>query len=96
MWNVGDQAPLEARVELAGPHEPRATTSGGRWSTATRLKAFVLFAAFVLMASATFSDGADLVFDLLVAVVWTAVLAGVWELAARALARARHRPHAHR
>jgi hypothetical protein len=93
---VGDQAPLESRVELAGPHEPRATTSGGRWSTATRLKAFVLFAAFALMASAAFSDGTDLVFDLLMAAFWTAVLAIVWELAARAVARARHRSDAHR
>jgi hypothetical protein len=56
------------------------------------VKTFVLLSAFLLMVAGALSDGTDRVYDLLMAVFWTALLAVVWELGARALARARRKP----
>jgi hypothetical protein len=75
----------------ASPVQADEPVARGRrkWSTADRVRAFVLTAIFVLLTASVFAQHTEPVFGVAVATAWTAVFAIVWELAARALARAR-------
>jgi len=61
----------------------------GRWSPAGAVKAVVLVALFALLLGSTVVNGDDLVFGFAVALGWTALVALVWELVARAVVRFR-------
>jgi hypothetical protein len=65
-----------------------------RWRRLDVIKAFVVTAVFVLMVTSALRYGTDLPFDLAMATFWTALVALVWELGARGLARLRQSPDA--
>lgn len=85
---MSDHASLDAaRAQPAD--EAGAKAAGRSFPTAGQLKAFVLTTLFLVMVASVLVNDSDLVFGIAVAVMWTAFIALVWELAARALARAR-------
>jgi hypothetical protein len=54
-----------------------------------RWKTLVVTGVFVLLFASSVADGADLFFAITSATFWSALVALVWELSARALARRR-------
>jgi hypothetical protein len=86
---MSERVSLEPRdAALVQRGEP-VTNRRREWSTADRVRAFVLTAIFVLLTASVFVQHTEPVFGVAVATAWTAMLAIVWELAARALARVR-------
>lgn len=69
--------------------EPATGAVGRSFPTAGQIKGFVLAALFLVMVASVLANDSDLIFGVAVAVMWTALFALVWELAARALARMR-------
>lgn len=85
---MGDHIPVDA-VPAHQLDEPVARAAGRSFPTAGRIKAVVLTTLFLVMVASVVVNDSDLVFGIAVAVMWTAFVALVWELAARALARVR-------
>lgn len=86
---MSEQASLDvtsATLERAG--EP-VVQGRRKWSTADRVRAFVLTAIFLLLTAGVFVQHTEPIFGVAVATAWTALFAVVWELAARVLARVR-------
>jgi hypothetical protein len=82
-------------VDVLSPSEP--STPAGRAAATDRrgsarllyLRAFVIGALYCLMVASAVRYGTDLLFDLAVATFWTALIALVWEVGARAIAHVR-------
>jgi hypothetical protein len=60
-----------------------------RWGRADRVKWLVVTAVFILMLTGALTNATDRPFGVMMATFWTALIALVWELAARTLTRVR-------
>jgi hypothetical protein len=75
-------------------HETVGTEAPGHrgrrpWRRADFIKAFVVTALFFLMLASSLANGGDPFIAAAIATFWSALVALVWELSARALARHR-------
>ncbi len=79
-----------ARLEAQGPaSSPGEAAPAHRRGLAGPVRIIVLVALFVVLAVSALVDGEDPIFGLAVALMWTALVALVWELVARAVTRHR-------
>ncbi len=69
--------------------EPAAHAAGRSYRVAGSIKALVLTALFTVMVVSVLVNESDLIFGISMAVMWTAFVWLLWELAERALARVR-------
>jgi hypothetical protein len=86
---MSEHASLDVPAGALDRADEPVGTADRRWSTADRLRAFVLTAIFLLLTGSVLVDHSDPIFGVAVATAWTALFAIVWELAARALAHVR-------